>query len=141
AEQVGTIALDHTLFSGLNLFVSGGLFVLGPLLFAALTPRDGHDPAPEAQPDAIAQESFETPTWEPPPSDALERIDRSPIVIWALGFPLFAALIIQLMQRGLGNVDINTINPALWILALMLHGRPHRFLAACAKGMQGCTGI
>lgn len=145
AEKVGTIALDYTLFSNLNLFVTGGLIVLGPLLFAALTPREGSDPAPQEQPETIASESLETPLEspdsEPPPADALERIERSPIVIWALALPLLAALIIQLMQRGLGHIGINTINLGLLILALMLHGRPHRLLAACAKGIQGCTGI
>ncbi len=144
AEQIGTIALEHTLFSPLNLFVSGGLLVLGPLLFAALTPRDGDDPAPEAQPDAIASEAMETSAWEPPAKDRIdriERIERSTAVTWMLGLPLFAALAVQLARRGVDHLDINTINLALWVLALLLHGRPHKFLEACQKGIQGCTGI
>ena len=141
AQQIGTIPLEQSLFSPLNLFVSGGLLVLGPLLFWALTPRDGADPAPQAQADAIANAPSEAETWEPPPADALERIERSTVVTYALGFPLFAALVLQLTRRGLGNLDVDTMNLALWVLAMLLHGRPHRFLDACSKGMQACLGI
>jgi short-chain fatty acids transporter len=139
AEQVGVITLEHTLFGPLNLIVSGGLLLLGPLLFAALTPREGEDPAPEAQADALASEPSERV--EAPPADALERLERSPVIVWALGIPLLAGLLVQLGRRGLAQLDVDTINHALWVLALLLHGRPQRFLDACAKGVQGCTGI
>lgn len=139
AQQIGTIPLDQTLFSPLNLFISGGLLVLGPLLFWAMTPRDGEDPNPEPQSDSIVDAASEPS--EPPPADALERIERSTAVTWALGFPLFAALVVQLSRRGLGNLDVDTVNLALWVLALLLHGRPDRFLEACGKGMQACLGI
>jgi short-chain fatty acids transporter len=140
AQQIGTIPLEHTLFGPLNLFISGGLLLLGPLLFWAMTPREGEDPAPQAQPDSIAGDA-ESVAWEPPPADALEGIERSTVVTWALGLPLFAALVLQLTRRGLGNLDVDTMNLALWVLALLLHGRPHRFLDACSKGMQSCLGI
>lgn len=139
AEQIGTISLDQSLFGPLNLFVTGGLLVLGPILFALLTPRDGEDPAPEPQPETLA--SLEASATESPPADALERLERSTVVTWALGVPLFAALAVQLARRGLGNLDIDTVNLALWVLALLLHGRPDRFLDACSKGIQPCLGI
>ena len=41
AGRVGVIPLDRTLFSSLNLMVSGGLLVMGPLLFMTLTPPAG----------------------------------------------------------------------------------------------------
>lgn len=141
AQQIGTIPLEQSLFSPLNLFITGGLLVLGPLLFWALTPRDGADPAPQAQADAISHTPSEAELWEPPPADALERIERSTVVTYALGLPLFAALVLQLTRHGLGNLDVDTMNLALWVLALLLHGRPHRFLDACSKGMQACLGI
>lgn len=140
-QAIGTIPLNQTLFSSLNLFVSGGLLVLGPLLFWAMTPREGEDPAPESQADSVAAAANESTTWEPPPADRLERIERSTVVTWALAAPLLAALVVQLTRHGLGNLDVDTVNLALWVLALMLHGRPHRFLAACEKGMRASVGI
>jgi short-chain fatty acids transporter len=142
AAQVGAISLERTMFSPLNLFITAGLLLLGPLLFAALTPREGEDPTAEPQPDALAGAALEAHgAWEPEPSDMLERIERSAVIVWALGLPLFAALVASLARKGLNNLDIDTINLALWVLALLLHGRPHRFIAACEDGMRACTGI
>jgi short-chain fatty acids transporter len=141
AAQVGTLSLDRTMFSPLNLFITGGLLLLGPLLFAALTPREGEDPSAAPQPEALAGASLELSLPEPEPSGMLERIERSTVIVWALGLPLFAALVASLARKGLGNLDIDTVNLALWVLALLLHGRPHRFIAACEEGMKACTGI
>jgi short-chain fatty acids transporter len=142
AARVGTLGLELTLLSPLNLVISGGLLVLGPLLFAALTPREGEDPAPEPQPEALGGEDLAAAApWEPPPSDPIERIERSTVVVWALGFPLLGALVLSLTRTGISKLDINTVNLALWVLALLLHGRPQQFLDACAKGIQSCTGI
>jgi short-chain fatty acids transporter len=142
AARVGTISLEHTLFSPLNLFVSLGLLVFGPLLFAALTPRDGQDPAPQAQPERVADLSIDTaPAEEPPITDRIERIERSPVIVWALAIPLLAALAFSVARNGVTSLDIDTVNLALWVLALILHGRPHLFMDACAKGLQSCTGI
>ncbi len=139
AAQVGTISLDHTMFSPLNLFVSGGLLLLGPLLFAAMTARDGEDPTAQPQPD-MAKMADADPH-ESEPQDLLDRIDRSVVVVWALGLPLFAVLVLNLARKGINNLDIDTVNLALWVLALLLHGRPHRFIEACDNGIRGCTGI
>ncbi|KIG18413.1 Short chain fatty acids transporter [Enhygromyxa salina] len=138
AAKVGTISLEHTLLSPLNLFVSVGLLLLGPLLFAALTPPDGEDPAPQPQSDDLAEAPLPA---DPPPADTLERIERSPVVVWALAFPLLAALVAGVARKGVSSIDLDTVNLALWVLALLLHGRPHLFLAACAKGLRSCTGI
>ncbi|MFO7561986.1 MAG: TIGR00366 family protein [Enhygromyxa sp.] len=142
AEQIGTIGLEQSLFGGLNLFVSGGLLLLGPLLFALLTPREGEDPAPEAQPDTLAlAETDDGPPPQAPATDLLEKLERSPLVSWALGVPLLAGLALLIAHRGLGKLDIDTVNLGFWVLALLLHGRPDRFLAACARGLEGCLGI
>ena len=142
AAAVGTISLDDSLFSPLNLVVSGGLLLLGPLLFAAMTPAEGEDPAPAEPPASVLVAAAEVgDEHEQAGEDLLGRIERSPAVVWALALPLLAALILQLSRKGVANLDIDTVNLALWVLALLLHGRPDRFLAACGRGMQSCTGI
>lgn len=142
AAQIGTISLDRTMFSPLNLLISGGLLVLGPLLFWAMTPREGEDPTAEPQADEIANASFESETInDPAPTHLLDRIDRSAVIVWALGLPMFAALVASLARKGINNLDIDTVNLALWVLALLLHGRPDRFVAACENGMRACAGI
>lgn len=140
ASEIGTLGLERTLFSPLNLIVSGGLLLLGPLLFAALTPRPGEDPSAAAQRDDL-DPGVGDDIWEPPPSDRIEAIERSSVIMWLLALPLLGALIGKLSRTGLTNLDIDTVNLALWVVALLLHGRPHRFVAACEAGIRSCTGI
>ncbi len=141
AATIGIIPLDRTLFSELNLIISGGLLVLGPLLFMALTPSE--DPEPRAIPDEVERASLAVGTvaGEAPPADGVERIERSSAVNWMLALPLFVALVLYLVKQGVGRLDLNTVNLALWAFAMLLHGRPHRFMAACERGIRGCTGI
>lgn len=141
AAQVGVIPLDRTLFSELNLVVSGGLLLLGPALFMLLTPDE--DPEPEPIPDEVERASLSIGAAAPetPPQDMVERIERSPLVNWMLAFPLFAALVLYLAKNGVGRLDLNTVILAGWCFAMILHGRPDRFVAACERGIKGCTGI
>jgi short-chain fatty acids transporter len=76
-----------------------------------------------------------------PPADRIEAIERSPILSWVLGLPLLVGFVLVIAERGLGQLDLDALNLGLWALALLLHGRPDRFLAACDKGIRGCTGI
>ncbi|MCB9702405.1 MAG: short-chain fatty acid transporter [Myxococcales bacterium] len=137
AARVGTIPLSESLFGDLNLWVSGGLLLLGPLLFALLTPAEGADPDPAAAPAHLPVHE----AVEPAPADRLEAIERSPIITWLLALPMAAALVHFAATRGIAELDLNTVNLALWLLAMLLHGRPHRFLAACEEGIRGCVGI
>lgn len=140
AARVGPIPLTASLFGGLNLCVTLGLWVITPLLFMGLTPRAGSDPAPQAAPALAA----------PVPEDSsvagdgrgwLDRLERARAVTWLLALPLAGALVLLLRGAGLAAIDLNTINLGLWLLALVLHGRPDRFLRACDAGVRACTGI
>ncbi len=139
AAAGGPIALSQTIFGPLNLFVSGGLLLLGPLVLAAMTPREGEDPEPAAPPadriqDAAAQD-------EAPPTSTIERLERSPVVTWALSLVMALAIGAWLADRGIAQLGFDEVNLLLWCAALVLHGRPDRFVAACEKGVRGCTGI
>lgn len=138
AARAGAIPLTESILGPLNLLVSGGLLVLGPLVFWLLTPREGQDPGSAMAPDEVAPTSSESPV---PPQDAIERIERSSVVVWLLALPMAAALGLILADRGIGRLDFDTVNLALWCAALILHGRPARFVAACEQGVRSCTGI
>lgn len=135
AEQVGTLSLQSTIFSPLNLVVSGGLLVLGPLVFMGMTPR--------ADPDAEAAPSWAAPSQdeEVAPAGLIERLERSAVFSVLLVLPLCAALAMVLAGGGLLRLSFNTVNLALFALALLLHGRPDRFLRACDEGARSCGGV
>ncbi len=139
--RIGVIPLDASLGGTLNLLVSGGLLVLGPLLFMALTPPAGTDPDPAPPPSDLERVPDRDPGEAPAPTTLVERIDASPVVTWMLAVPMAAALGLAFAERGFGGLDFDTVNLTLWTAALVLHGRPLPFLRACEEGARSCTGI
>jgi short-chain fatty acids transporter len=137
AARVGVMPLSETILGPLNLVVTGGLFLLGPVLFMALTPAPADDPEAVAAPDPRPEPS---PT-DATPQGAIERFERSAWVVWALAVPLGLVLALRLGEHGLSRLDFNTVNLALWFLALVAHGRPAPFVEACGEGVRGCTGV
>lgn len=135
AERVGVLGLDATVFSPLNMVVSGGLLLLGPLVFMGMTPAQ----------DADAQSAPESPSpevvFEDPPATLVERLERSPWFTLLLAVPLCAALTMVLADGGLAHLSFNTVNLALFALALLVHGRPDHFLRACDEGARSCGGV
>ncbi|MFY0540872.1 TIGR00366 family protein [Nannocystis pusilla] len=77
------------------------------------------------------------------PSDTtgLDRLERSPLVVWALALPAAAALVFAVGDTAGAAIDLNAINLALWVLALVLHGRPDAFVRACDAGARASAGI
>ncbi|MEZ4453860.1 MAG: TIGR00366 family protein [Nannocystaceae bacterium] len=165
AARVGVIPLSESLRGDLNLWVTGGLLVLAPLLFAAMTPAEGADPEATAAPadgesgldrrGGGAARVSATSDREPPADapkigeargaaasdDRLARLERSPVITWLLALPMLGALGLFLARGGIQALDLNTVNLGLWAAALILHGRPDRFVAACEDGIRGCAGI
>lgn len=140
AARAGVVPLSESIFSPLNLWVSGGLLVLGPLLFMALTPGPDDDPdptppPPEAAPPPEVAEAVETV------DSAIDRFERSPVHLWILALGAVAALCLGLSRAGLSRLDFNTVNLALLAVALIGHGSLRRFVAACDQAVRGCTGI
>lgn len=135
ANAVGVIGLEQTVLSPLNLLVSGGLLLLGPLVFMAMTPTRDPD-ATEAPGHAAPAVAHDVPA-----GGAIERIERSSVFNLLLALPLCAALAMILAEGGLGRLSFNTVNLALFAFALLLHGRPDRFLAACDEGARSCGGV
>lgn len=141
AARVGTIGLSDSLFGTLNLWVSGGLLVLGPMLFMALTPPEGADPSARPAPEGLEDEIPDVERDGLPPETLIERIERSEWVLWLLALPMAAALGLYLAEAGPSRLDFDTVNLGLWCAAMLLHGRPLRFLHACESGIRGCAGI
>jgi len=135
------ITLDRTLLSPLNLFVTGGLVVLLPVLFWLLTPKHADEmvamDATSIEPvvgggNATSIDDSSIP----------DRLDRSPIVAWLLALPLLAAFVVYVrINNGLLNLQINEVNALMFGLGLMLHGSPRSYMKAIEDGARDCAGI
>jgi short-chain fatty acids transporter len=165
-ERIGEtgVPLSATIFSGLNVFVTGCLVVGIPLLLMALLPHREHEvqtidtfgmtaPLPESQ---------ETPPVEP--NDEIgaalpDRLDNSRIVVWLLAVPLVVAVLrtawyrgsiatggeelggLFLILDGLQQVGLNEINAVMLALGLFFHGSIRSYLRAAEDAARGCAGI
>ena len=134
----GGVSLDRTLLSPLNLFVTGGLLVIIPMLFWMLTPKhvnqmQGMDPqllvrVPAPQPESTGK-------------NIPDKLDRSPIVVWLLALPLLLALIRYASVNGLANLQLNEVNAAMLAMGLILHGSPRKYMTAVEAGASDCGAI
>lgn len=130
ASQV--VPLQETLFSPLNLAVNAGLVLLALVGFYALTPKSGSDPKPQLAPD-LQPSALEPERNEARPLQGLFAL--------SLGLLLAIAFGVQLAQRGIGALDLNLLNLALWSLSLLAHRRLDQWLASVEKNISGCAGI
>lgn len=129
------IDLSQTVFSTLNLAVTGGLLLLVPGLLFLLHPRST-DPV---TPMPVTEELFEDP---PRPirtmPDFLERTPLVPVVL--------AVLIVWAMVRfhatdSLLRVGLNEINLIMLAAGLVAHGSIASYSASAERGARGCAGI
>ncbi|MBO6512921.1 MAG: short-chain fatty acid transporter [Phycisphaerales bacterium] len=135
------VSLSQTVFSPMNLFVSGGLLVIVPLVLWLLTPKA--DPAGD-------DEIVEMPMSSDPVMADIDDgrlkgfpdwIERSPIVVWVLAAMLLAAYWRFADQSGVLRMGPNEINMVMLALGLILHGSVRSYVSAAEDGAAGCAGI
>ncbi len=146
APPIVPLDLSQTLFSPLNLVVTGGLLLLAPLLLAALTPRDPRDISPastfiELDAPGVRARTMSSRT------PLLPRIlEDTPIVTlalvvligwWAWRFYLPGGD----TPSGLFRLSPNTVNLTMLMLGLICHGTPRRYIRAVEEAVSGCAGI
>lgn len=130
------LGLERTLFSPLNLVVTGGLLIIVPLVMYLLAPCPGtpaQSPPPEAAPEAPeVQRSGSTPA---------ERLDHSRLVSSLLGIVLLVALVRFGVEDGLRRLGLNEVVVLMLGLGLLLHRSPRAFALATEDAARGCAGI
>jgi len=116
------IPVSETLFSSLNLIVSGGLLILLPLMCIALAPEGATVPTPAAVDGAASR-----------------GVRRS-----LLGFLIGSAAVLLVALswfRGDIAFDLNSVNLFFLALALAAHGSIRSFLDSVSEGARGAGAI
>jgi len=116
------ITVSETLFSPLNLIVSGGLLVLLPLLCVALAPKEASVPS--------------VATYDVKRADSGERSFVGP---FAGG--ITALVVIVTWARGDLAFDLNSVNLFFLALALASHASIRGFLESVTEGARGAGAI
>ena len=137
-EQVESILLSDSIGSTLNIFVSGGLLVLVPLVLFVLAPKNAVDIRPIGSFDVDsdnAKEEVKEPLSLP------DKLNHSTIIAWLLGVPLLLALGRHMYVSSLDRTGLNEITVFMLGIGLLLHGSPVGYMQAVTRGAKGCGGI
>lgn len=137
-DQYEPVVLSSSIGSTMNLFVSGGLLILVPILLYLLAPRNKTDVRPITF-FCVDPGEAEKPDVEP---DSLpDRLNHSTVVAWLLGVPLLLALGRHVVVSGVDRLGLNEITLFMLGAGLLLHGSPVGYMQAIANGAKGCAGI
>ncbi len=134
AQEIGTVGLEQTVFSPLNLAVAALLLLLVPLFFVWLAPK-GDDEILEAP---MLEHPEEEDTLIRTPSDRLNHSWLLTLFVVAAGF---AYLFLLVPKVGFLSIDINIIILFFLLLGMLLHGSPLRYAQAVNEAASGCGGI
>lgn len=148
----GALPLTETILSPLNLFVTGGLLLLVPIVLAAMSPKQT---ALTQQASAFTdlELSVDDRSAADPSKPFLPRLlEDSPIVTvllvlligwWAWGyyFPGTDATTGDRVASGITRLNPDTVNMTVLMLGLAFHGTPRRYVRAVEEAASGCAGI
>lgn len=154
---VKALKLSHTLFSPLNIIITGGLLILAPLALVFMSPKDSECATPDKY--NLADHSGATHAPPDPDKPLLPRLlEDTPLVtvtllgaifIWA--FTFYAPDLTYNITRGtfgsanipsaINRLGLNAVILTLFALGLILHATPRRYMAAIQDGAGACAGI
>ncbi|MEM7230167.1 MAG: TIGR00366 family protein [Planctomycetota bacterium] len=148
-----TIGFNDTVFSPMNLIITGGIVLIAIALIVLLHPGadqprkpygDFDVPAPSAPPESKRET---IPDWlETTPF--LSILIAAPMLLWLADFALYNPtsttnfpLLPEEPQYALRSLGPNQVNLFFLALGLPCHGTPRRYLRAVDDAVRGCSGI
>jgi short-chain fatty acids transporter len=151
APPIGPIPLDRTLFSPMNLFITGGLLVLLPIVMAALAPRDDNairtaesfgitePPADDAPSVRATNAAADRQPWLP------RMLEETPFISWAvvllIGVWAWRYYWPSTGPSGIRALTPDTVNLTMLGLGLLLHRTPASYVRAVERAASGAAGI
>ncbi|MCF7223372.1 short-chain fatty acid transporter [Marilutibacter chinensis] len=132
ADTMGVVPTSRTIFAGYNLAIVAALFVLVPLVNRWMLPPGNESVV--HRPDA--ERITAVPAAQSQPAD---RLEDSRLLAWIVGLAGVAFLVDHFV--GGGGLNLNVVNFAFLMLAIVLHSTPRRLLASLAQAIRGGAGI
>lgn len=134
ADQIGIIPTSETIFSYWNLAIVIALFIIVPLVNRLMLPLEHEqvlvDPA-----------KLENPAETAPfrPSTPAERLENSPILMWAIGIPGLIWLLMHFLDGG--GINLNVVNFLFLFVGIICHGTARNLLSVLDDAVRGGAGI
>jgi short-chain fatty acids transporter len=136
AGMMGVVPTSETIFSTYNIIIVIALIILVPLLNRLMMPKpaDTFSVDPKLLEDEVEVEEKKDRIT---PADRLENSVLLSMLIGALGL---VYLVQHFATKGF-DLNLNIVNLIFFILGIVFHGTPKRFLAAIATAIKTAGGI
>lgn len=150
-----SISIAQTILSPLNLFITGGLLVLIPIVMAWMMPKEAHNmhtpssfvdldeesASHSSQSSTLRTKPFVPRLLEDSPVMTLVLVSFIAIWAWRYYFPPIDPTTKLQPVSGLMHLTPDTVNLTMLMLGLVLHGTPMRYVRAVEKAASSCAGI
>ncbi len=138
-ETLGVIPVGETLFSPLNLAVTGMLLVVIPLLFWRLMPGDpdqmrGYDEEEHGTGGEISEDLVRREGW-------VGALEGSRGLNLLVGGAMVMVMVLYFGERGWEGWNLDSINLCFLTLGILFHQSPRSYALAIADGARGAAGI
>ncbi|MEZ7172611.1 short-chain fatty acid transporter [Sporosarcina sp. OR05] len=134
-STMGIIPTSETIFSTYNLVIIAILFITIPLLNRFMMPKPADtvsiDPKLLEEKVEVKQEEILTPA---------SRLENSFTLSMLIGILGLVYLFMHFYSKGF-DLNLNIVNMIFFILGIIFHGTPKRFLAAVANAVKTSGGI
>ncbi len=141
-ETLGQIPVSETLFSDLNLVVTGSLLVIIPVLFWRLTPSDPDQmrgfPPEKLGEDGDGPRGSEGDAATHP---VVRFLEQSRFLSLLIGLGMVGVLINYFADHGLDGWNLDSINLVFLTLGILAHPTPRSYVLAVTDGVRGAAGI
>ena len=139
-KMTGVIPISLTSFAHFQLTYVFILFITIPVLMILVHPKK--EDAKEIDQEMAAEIlNVEREDVEKKATRPAERWERSRILQTLVALFILAWVGKFFVEKGIGKLDLNTLNYAFVGLALLLHGSPHSFINSVRKGVGTTYGV
>lgn len=143
-DTLGQIPVSQTLFSDLNLVITGSLLVIIPLLFWRLTPKDAENMR-GFPPEKLKEEGDEADSEDEKMASTLHPWMRfwehSRFLNVVVGVAMIGVLINYFATHGVDGWNLDSINLLFLTLGILAHPTPRSYVEAITDGVRGAAGI
>jgi short-chain fatty acids transporter len=139
----GGVPLNETIASMLNLFVTGGLMLIVPVVLALMHPiSEAAEPLSLRTAESAGDDVRINAEEDGDQASGLHALlEHTPVLPWVLAIALGGGVWRYAQMDGLANVGLNEINAVMLALALVMHGSIKSFVDAVEEGAKACSGV
>lgn len=130
------IPVSETIFSNLNLFITGTIIVTLPFMFMLIAPAKENiipvDPELLREPEEPGLPENMTPA---------ARLENSPVISMVLGVLGLAYLGAYFMDKGFNGLNLNIVIMIFMWAGIILHKTPINYVRSMNEAIKGASGI